>query len=97
LKDRKETIRIYKHSCFKHFMTYQQKSSKLSTNPKILAYSDDFALISGKNQVFRDNKCWTGQRCFCLWGFISDSSKSLPGPSQARRFKGRKKFQTCGT
>jgi len=38
-----------------------------------------------------------GQRYFCLWGFISDSSKSMLGRSQARKDKGRKKFQTCGT
>jgi len=37
------------------------------------------------------------QRCFCLWGFISDFFKSMPGRSQARRLKGRKKFQTCGS
>jgi len=30
-------------------------------------------------------------------GFISDSSKSMLGRSQARRVKGRKKFQTYGT
>jgi len=41
--------------------------------------------------------CRAGQRCFCLWGFINDPSESMPGRSQARRLKGRKKFQTCDT
>jgi len=38
-----------------------------------------------------------GQRCFCLWGFISDSLKVYRVGIPSRRLKGRKKFQTCGT